>query len=55
MAIYDYEGNAVTADVVVDDTLTQTGQAADAKKVGDELQDIQDQIDDIINGDEVMY
>lgn len=52
MAIYDINGNEITADVVVDDTLTQSGQAADAKKVGDELHDIQDQISD---GDERSY
>ena len=49
MAIYDVNGDEI---IIVDDTLTQSGQAADAKKVGDELREIQDQISD---GDERSY
>jgi hypothetical protein len=49
MAIYDINGNEI---VIVDNTLTQSGQAADAKKVGDELRDIQTQLGD---GDERRY
>lgn len=38
---------AAAATLEIDDTLTHTGQAADAKKVGDELSDLKDDLSDV--------
>ena len=50
MAIYDIYGNVISSDT--DTTLTQPNVPADAKAVGDELRDIQAQLD---SGDERRY
>ena len=55
MSIYDINGNELSSKVIIDPTLTQEGEAADAKKTGDELRDIQTQVDNLIDGDERRY
>ena len=52
MAVYDIYGNAITGEVVTDTTLTKENVPADAKKVGDELRYIQEQL---IDGDSRRY
>ena len=44
---------AAAATLEIDDTLTHTGQAADAKKTGDEITDLKGVLDEVTEGGEV--
>lgn len=53
MALYDYQGHTISGDT--DKTLTLENVPADAKKVGDELDDLQTQLDNLIDADDGRY